>query len=83
MHYLVEALIVGIATAIVGFIISTLFMYIRDRSFRLENYKFWPYVLLSYFLTGVVIHIMFEMFGGNKWYCTNGFACRNMSKNRL
>lgn len=75
MHYFVEALIVGIASAIVGFAISTGLMYVRNSDFSLKKYSFWPYVLLSYFITGVIIHLIFEWSGGNAWYCKHGAAC--------
>jgi hypothetical protein len=75
MHYILEALIVGFVTAIVGFIISTALMYIRKSTFSLSEYTFWPYVLFGYFLTGFVLHLLFQWFGGNNWYCKHGYAC--------
>jgi hypothetical protein len=75
MNFLLEALIVGLVTAVVGFIISTSLMYARNSDFSLEKYHFWPWVLLGYFLTGVIIHILFEITGGNSWYCKHGSAC--------
>jgi hypothetical protein len=75
MNYLFEALIIGAITAVVGFFISTTFMYLRNPEFSLKNYSFWPWVLLGYFVTGATIHIFFEKSGGNLWYCKNGSAC--------
>ncbi len=70
----IEALSVGLLTAIIGFIISTLFM-LSSPSFSWKTYSFWPQVLLSYFLTGFLIHLLCEFLGINKWYCSNGNAC--------
>jgi len=74
-HIFVEALVVGLVSAVVGFIISTLFM-LPSKEFSFKKYNFWPQVMLSYFITGVVLHLGFEVAGANKWYCRHGNACR-------
>ena len=33
-------------------------------------------VRVTVFLTGVLGHFLFEMFGANKWYCKYGRACQ-------
>jgi RsiW-degrading membrane proteinase PrsW (M82 family) len=76
MKLLYEAIIVGIVTAVVGFVIATGMMYIGVEKFSFKKYHFWKRVLLGYFLTGVVIHLLFEALGANKWYCKNGNACK-------
>jgi nitric oxide reductase large subunit len=75
MGLLGEILMVGLATAVVGFIVSTLFMYIFANNFSVKKYHFWWQVVLSYFVTGCLIHIICEVTGVNKWYCKNGAAC--------
>ena len=30
----------------------------------------------SNFLLGVIVHLLFEYIGANKWYCKNGNACK-------
>lgn len=70
-----EAIVVGVVTSIFGFIISTGLMFTK-KDFTLKKYDFWPSVLLSYFITGFFLHLIFEMTGGNKWYCKNGNACK-------
>lgn len=74
VHFLIEALFIGVITALVGLAISTLLMYTRP-GFSLKQYKFWPLVLLSFFVTGFVMHIGFELIKLNKWYCHKGYAC--------
>jgi len=71
---LTEALIVGVATAVLGLILSTLFM-LTSKDFSFKKYHFWPQVLGAFFLTGFLIHIGCEMTGVNKWYCKHGNAC--------
>ena len=73
--FLNEVLFVGIITAVAGLFISTLFMLLTDKNFSLKKYHFWYSVMLSYFITGMVLHIMFEFAGFNKWYCKHGNAC--------
>lgn len=73
---LLEALIVGILTAIFGFIISTLIMFFSIKDFSREKYQYWYYILLSYFITGFLFHLICEATGINKWYCVNGNACK-------
>jgi hypothetical protein len=70
-----EAFIVGIVTALIGFIIGTALMF-TNKNFTLKKYYFWKRVLFSYFIVGVILQLGFEAFGVNKWYCKNGVACR-------
>jgi hypothetical protein len=75
MNVFIEALSVGLLTSIIGFIISTLFM-IPQKRFNFKTYTFWPWILLSYFITGFLIHLICQFSGINKWYCKNGNACK-------
>lgn len=75
MSILLEAFSVAIVAAILGFIISTSLMFIRNPEFSFQKYHFWPYVVLGYLLTGFLAHLLFEYTGLNKWYCKNGNAC--------
>ena len=75
MNILLEAIFVGIAIAIIGFIISLLVMYVDDSKFTIKKYTFWKSVLLSYFLTGMVGHLFFQYVGLNSYYCKYGVAC--------
>lgn len=70
-----EALLVGLVTALFGIVISTLFM-LPSKNFTFKKYTFWPQVMLSFFMTGFLLHIIFEKTGANKWYCKHGNACK-------
>ena len=69
-----EAMVVGVVTAIFGLVISTLFM-LQSKDFSFQKYDFWPRVMLSYFVTGFLLHMIFEKTGANSWYCKHGNAC--------
>ena len=63
MQILIEALIVGITLVIVFRLIH--FINIEDINVKL-------------FITGIIIHIIFELSGLNKIYCKNGVACETL-----
>lgn len=75
LQLLLEILSVGALTAIIGFICSTSLMYAFSDNFSIKKYHFWWQVLLSYFLTGCLIHFICQVTGINRWYCENGVAC--------
>ncbi len=67
-----EAFAVGLSTAFIGLFMSTLFMFIfSKKKFNLGRYTFWPQVFLSYFVTGFIIHLIYEWTGMNKKFCCN------------
>lgn len=76
MQFAGEVIVVGLMTALVGFIISSLMMVLLAKDFSVKKYHFWWQVLLSYFITGCLIHLLCEASGINHWYCANGVACR-------
>jgi multisubunit Na+/H+ antiporter MnhE subunit len=76
MNFVYEILAVGLSTAIIGFIISTMLMYVFVKDFSKKSYHFWWQVMLSYFITGCLVHILCQVTGVNKWYCKNGVACK-------
>jgi hypothetical protein len=69
MNLFIEAIIVGLINAIFGILISTLLMYVFSPDFTIKKYNFWPHVLFSYFITGLIIHILFEWVNMNKKFC--------------
>ena len=66
---LFEAVVVGLA-----FLVGTCIV--------MRCIKFWfpkclPQVqfVVALFLTGFLLHLLFEVTGVNRWYCKNGAAC--------
>jgi membrane-bound ClpP family serine protease len=75
---LIEALVVGVATVVVGSIVGLLVGKVLGSDLP-SVCKDWnkKYAMeISLFLTGAVLHLLFELVGGNKWYCKNGVACK-------
>jgi ABC-type antimicrobial peptide transport system permease subunit len=72
---LIEALVVGIATVVIGTIVSYLYSLIVPKV-QGKNWNKYFAMETSLFLTGVVAHFFFELIGANTWYCKNGYACK-------
>jgi len=72
MHFTLEAIIVGIVTLCVGYPLSWFLESRLKGCIKNKNARY----VLSLFLTGVVVHITFELLGLNKVYCTQGYACQ-------
>tara|TARA_B100000925_G_scaffold281214_1_gene252743 strand:+ start:1288 stop:1527 length:240 start_codon:yes stop_codon:yes gene_type:complete len=75
---LIEALVVGVATVVVGSIVGLVVGKVLGSDLP-SVCKDWnkKYAMeISLFLTGAVLHLLFELVGGNKWYCKNGVACK-------
>ena len=72
-----EAIFVGIATvlvgSIVGFFVGKLFSV--DLPLICKKWNKNHIMEISLFFTGVIIHLLCEFTGINRWYCTNGNAC--------
>lgn len=75
---LIEAIIVGIATVVMGYIIGFLTKPIFKADINPlcvgwnKNYA----MEINLFLIGFSLHIIAEVFKVNKWYCRNGNACQ-------
>ena len=82
MKLLIEAVVVGIVTVIVGtlvaFILGKLFSTNLPKICKSWNKN--HVMELSLFFTGFFIHIICEFSGINKWYCLNGNACSKKLK---
>ena len=79
MYYLfIEAVVVGIITVIFGnisgFLIGPLFKVDLPEVCGTWN-KFYT-MEITLFVTGFLAHLFCEFSGINKWYCSNGFACK-------
>jgi hypothetical protein len=74
----IEAILVGLVTGIIGLVISTLLMFIFSRNFSLKKYSFWYQIFFSHFLSGFLIHIIFEWSEMNKKFCCqkNRYNCK-------
>jgi len=66
-----EAFIVGILNIIVGFIVSYISM-----GNSAKDFQHWNQLLLTFFISGVLIHLLCEVTGINKRYCKSGNACQ-------
>jgi len=75
-----EAIVVGIATVIIGQVVGFTFSKLMksEGSIHSECKKWNKNHIMewSLFFTGVLIHLFCEYFGVNKWYCKNGSACK-------
>ena len=76
-NLLYEALVVGLATVVVGTIVGyALSKYMKNdvsddcKDWNKNNIMEW-----SLFLTGVAVHLLSEYSGMNVWYCKYGNAC--------
>ena len=77
---LIEALVVGVVTVIVGTIVGFLVAKFYPMKVSLpdecKNYNKYFIMEICLFFTGFIAHLLFEVVGGNKWYCKNGVACK-------
>lgn len=69
-----EIIAVGFATAIVGLVVSTVWMRVSEGEW--PSARIQVSVAASLFVTGALVHSLAEYRGVNKWYCKNGVACR-------
>ena len=70
-----ESLTIGLITGIVGILVNlTVRGLDKDLDITCPPQK----IFLILFLTGALIHTIFEIFGLNKWYCENGTACKKI-----
>ena len=72
-----ETLFVGFLTCIIGFIISYISMKINSPDVIFEH---WNSLLLTFFITGVIIHLLCEYLGINSYYCSKGNACKKLNE---
>ncbi len=77
MKLMIEALVVGIATVVVGSVVGFGVGKVlgSDMPKICKNWNKKYAMEISLFLTGSLLHLLFEFLGGNKWYCKNGIAC--------
>ena len=68
---IIESIIIGIVTMILGKIISNILLGINkvDKNKKLPVWNEPRVIEISLFFTGVFIHLVCEYVGLNKWYC--------------
>ena len=66
-----ESIIIGIITLVVGYILLYLTKKYKDDK-KIYN------IYIIFFMTGFILHTMFEIFGFNKWYCDKKDKCSNI-----
>ena len=77
IRLLIEAVIVGIITVVVGYIVIWILSnFNKDAKDINKEWNKNHIMELVLFLTGVCIHLLCEVSGINSWYCENGLACQ-------
>jgi len=66
MRIIIEAMVVGIISTIVGFTLSYISMGKDARTF-----DHWGSVLTTFFFSGVIVHFTCEVLGINSWQAGN------------
>tara|TARA_B100000427_G_C15088929_1_gene411954 strand:- start:152 stop:388 length:237 start_codon:yes stop_codon:yes gene_type:complete len=78
MKLLIEAIVVGIATVLLGIIVGSIVgAYLSldiSELYRTLNKKYFFKICL--FFTGFFLHLICEYLNINRWYCKNGNACQ-------
>ena len=78
MKLLKEAVVVGIATVVIGTIVGFAMgkLFSMNLPVICKKWNKNHIMEITLFLTGFLLHILCEYTGINKWYCKNGNACR-------
>ena len=77
IRLLIEAVIVGIITVVVGYIVTWIVSnFNKDAKDINKEWNKNHIMELVLFLTGICIHLLCEVSGINSWYCENGLACQ-------
>ena len=66
---LTEAITVGLFTVVLGYLVVYVMKLMKLKLSREVSMG------LALFIIGMLIHIICEFTGINKWYCKNGHAC--------
>ena len=83
---LYESLLVGIISTLLGSIIFKILMTVNSidkndniNSF-LNKYKKTCIIEITFFFTGIIIHLLLEYIGLNKWYCEKKCAGEGINR---
>lgn len=74
LRLLIEALVVGVVCLVMGIITHTVIHY-TFKYFKVNINKYFVFYI-TLFVSGVLVHVLFDLFGLNKWYCKHGMACQ-------
>tara|TARA_Y100000385_G_scaffold258918_1_gene287293 strand:+ start:822 stop:1073 length:252 start_codon:yes stop_codon:yes gene_type:complete len=75
MKSLLEAIFLGFVTMIIGKVIHHLSIQRLDK-YEKEVYKKTRIMEISFFIIGLILHMLLENCGFNSWYCKKcDFAC--------
>jgi len=75
MNLLFEAICVGIGTAIMGFLVSSIIGLFSKNNKSSGDWNKYYVMEIALFFTGFCLHLGCEFTGINKWYCKHGNAC--------
>lgn len=73
LHIIIEGCVVGMATVILGTVISLIYAKLENNNHKFLN-NIGMYICL--FLTGFILHIGWDLVGLNKWYCKHCAGCK-------
>lgn len=76
MHYIGEAIVVGVVLVVVTYVAVFLTTKIVPPSPPGEHFNKYKVMEISIFVAGFLTHLFFEKVGLNKAYCTSGYACK-------
>lgn len=74
MHFVFEAIVVGVVMVFATFFSVALTKRIVPSP--AGDFNKYRVMEISVFLAGVMTHLLFEVVGLNKAYCTSGHACK-------
>lgn len=75
MKLIIEAVAVGILVVIMGTIVSNVISLLGGSKPSSKDWNKNHVMEIALFFTGVLVHLVCEFSGINKWYCKNGNAC--------
>lgn len=77
IKFVVEAFIVGLSSLLMGLLIHFVLGHHAQHANSPTMKKEMVQLAILLFLTGVCLHLFYEVANMNKWYCKNGNACIN------